>query len=124
MPLQAQHAAGCLLHNDHSDALAKARRLFFSIDDFEQINVLRGRLAMVKPHVHVQEFTADCISDFGFEIEDHAKAIKESLRRLCVKHDGRRSHDQIHRPQRGKDEINTDRWEHVQQITILSLIHI
>ena len=118
MPLQAQHAAGCVLHNDHSDAIAKAKRLFFSVDDFEQINVLRVRLAMLKPHVHVQEFTADCISDFGFEIDDHAKAIRESLRRLCVKHEGRRSHDQIHRPRCGEDEINSDRWEHVQQITI------
>ena len=118
MPLQAQHAAGSVLHNDHSDAVAKAKRLFFSVDDFEQINVMRVRLAMVEPHVHAQEFTADCLSDFGFEIVDQAKALKASLQRLCVKHEGRRHNDRIHQPRQGEDKVDPERWEHVRQIGI------
>ena len=59
--------------------LQKRGVCFFSVGDFEQINVLRVRLAMVEPRVHAQEFTADLFVDFGFEIVDHATVIKEPL---------------------------------------------
>ena len=112
-----QHAAGCVLHNDHSDAVAKSRRLFSSVGAFVQINNLRERLAMVEPRVHAQEFTADCLSDFGFEIVDHATAMKESLRRPCVKHEWRRTNDCIHQPPEGEGKVDIRRWELLQQIT-------
>ena len=73
---------------------------------------------MMEPHVHAHEFTADCLSDFGFEIVDHAKALKEALQRLCVKHEGRRNHDRIHLPRQGEEKIDPGRWEHVRQIGI------
>jgi hypothetical protein len=116
--MQYQHAAGCVLHNDHSDAVAEARRLFFTVDDMEQINVLRIRFALVKPHVHTKEFTADCLSDFGFEIQDHATAIKDALQRLCVKHEGRRSNNKCHERLKGEDKLDPKRWDNVKQITI------
>ena len=113
-----QRSVGAVLHNDHVDLTQRAKRLFFSFDDMDQINTLRVRVSFMQPTVGSREFFADAILDFGFDIEDQANVVRRSLQQLCVKSTAPpKSGGRAVGVHPASSAVDPERWAHVQAIT-------
>ena len=103
-------SAGAHLHNVHCDVVARSSRLAFAFDDMDRINTLRCRVSYMTPKVGSVEFLADVAMDFGFEVEDHARAVTTSLQRVCRKVQGKQIGAIKYEP------LSAEKWKHVQKI--------
>ena len=82
-------SCGAVIDDQHSNLLRRACRLGFSMDDRDQVNALRVRLTMTRPHVFAKEFIADVARDYGHGIEECANSAWECLRHLAAARNGR-----------------------------------
>lgn len=91
-------ATGAVLHDRHQAILAKGQRLAFSIDERDQVFVMRVRIVVSFPRVEAHEFVAGLIRDYGHGVEEGANAAWACLEGLCTKRVGKRGPDGVHGP--------------------------
>ena len=108
-------SVGAVLREDHRALLRKAERLTFSVDERDQVFLMRVRVAFTKPEVGAAEFVAGLLRDYGTSTEASVDATWRCFRDLCTVHgQGRHSGSQPD----GAPSVDEALLEHVKKITI------
>ena len=108
-------SVGAVLREDHRALLRKAERPTFSVDERDQVFLMRVRVAFTKPEVGAAEFVAGLLRDYGTSTEASVDATWRCFRDLCTVHGQRRNSGS--QPD-GAPSVDEALLEHVKKITI------